>query len=204
MATDMCRRRLQREYVSLSKSPLPGIKAIPDPDNILSWHFLLRIPDAPYSNGVYWGVLKFPQTYPLKPPSVLVHTPSGRFKPSRRLCLSMSDYHPETWNPMWSVGTVLLGLQTFWASNDETLGSINASAQTRTRLANESMSWNCRDKKFKMMFDQEYQKFIDEGGKITPENPNDVMDNKSFVFWALGVGFLFLAAVVRMLVGKIF
>ncbi|GMH62394.1 hypothetical protein TL16_g03463 [Triparma laevis f. inornata] len=95
MATDMCRRRLQREYVTLSKSPLPGITSLPDPDNILSWHFLLRIPSPPYTNGVYWGQLKFPNTYPLKPPSVIVHTPSGRFKPSRRLCLSMSDYHPE-------------------------------------------------------------------------------------------------------------
>ena len=28
-------------------------------------------------------------------------TPNGRFKTGIRLCLSMSDYHPETWNPLW-------------------------------------------------------------------------------------------------------
>ena len=27
-------------------------------------------------------------------------TPNGRFKVATRLCLSMSDFHPETWNPM--------------------------------------------------------------------------------------------------------
>lgn len=26
-----------------------------------------------------------------------------------RLCLSMSDYHPESWNPVWSVSCILTG-----------------------------------------------------------------------------------------------
>ena len=30
-----------------------------------------------------------------------------------RLCLSMSDYHPESWNPSWSIETLLVGLQSF-------------------------------------------------------------------------------------------
>ncbi|RCV06247.1 hypothetical protein SETIT_1G148100v2 [Setaria italica] len=30
-------------------------------------------------------------------------TPSGRFAPHKRICLSMSEFHPESWNPMWSV-----------------------------------------------------------------------------------------------------
>jgi hypothetical protein len=34
-------------------------------------------------------------------------TPSGRFQPNTRLCLSMTDYHPESWNPMWSVSSIL-------------------------------------------------------------------------------------------------
>lgn len=55
---------------------------------------------SPYEGGYYHGKLKFPPEYPLKPPSILMLTPSGRFKPNTRLCLSMSDFHPETWNPM--------------------------------------------------------------------------------------------------------
>jgi ubiquitin-conjugating enzyme E2 J2 len=30
-------------------------------------------------------------------------TPNGRFETNRRLCLSISDFHPETWVPTWSV-----------------------------------------------------------------------------------------------------
>lgn len=88
---------------------------------------------------------------------------------------------------MWSVGTVLLGLQTFWSSPDETLGSIATSNQIRNRLANESMSWNCRDKKFKSMFENEYVKFIEEGGVVMVEDCKVVgKGNRSFIFWGLG------------------
>lgn len=58
----------------------------------------------PCPAGQYHGKLKFPSNYPFAPPSVMMITPSGRFKPSERLCLSMSDFHPETWNPAWTAG----------------------------------------------------------------------------------------------------
>lgn len=31
----------------------------------------------------------------MKPPSVIMITPSGRFQPNARICMSMSDFHPE-------------------------------------------------------------------------------------------------------------
>ena len=34
-----------------------------------------------------------------------------------RLCLSISDYHPDTWNPAWSVSTILTGLLSFMVSS---------------------------------------------------------------------------------------
>lgn len=40
-------------------------------------------------------------------------TPTGRFKTNTRLCLSISDFHPDTWNPAWSVSTILTGLLSF-------------------------------------------------------------------------------------------
>jgi ubiquitin-conjugating enzyme E2 J2 len=70
---------------------------------------------SPYEGGFYHGKLKFPPEYPLKPPSILMLTPSGRFKPNTRLCLSMSDFHPETWNPMCVplfVGPIVVGVIT--------------------------------------------------------------------------------------------
>lgn len=47
--------------------------------------------------------------YPFKPPSIMMITPNGRFKTSTRLCLSMSDYHPDQWNPTWSTELILKG-----------------------------------------------------------------------------------------------
>ena len=63
-----------------------------------------------YAGGTYYGKIVFPTAYPYAPPSILMMTPSGRFSTNTRLCLSMSDYHPESWNPMWSVASILQGL----------------------------------------------------------------------------------------------
>ena len=45
----------------------------------------------------YHGKVVFPNDYPFKPPSIFMLTPNGRFETGRRLCLSMSDFHPELW-----------------------------------------------------------------------------------------------------------
>lgn len=51
-------------------------------------------------------------------------TPNGRFETGVRLCLSMSDYHPELWVPAWSVATILTGLLSFMLEDTLTTGSI--------------------------------------------------------------------------------
>ena len=48
-----------------------------------------------YDGGVYHGKLVFPADYPFKPPSISLFTPNGRFATNTKLCLSMTDYHPE-------------------------------------------------------------------------------------------------------------
>ena len=54
----------------------------------------------------YHGKVVFPNDYPFKPPSIFMLTPNGRFETGRRLCLSMSDFHPESWVPAWSVAAL--------------------------------------------------------------------------------------------------
>ena len=92
MATDICVRRLTKELKALQKDPMksPTITVMPLEDNILQMHYVIEgSEDSPYAGGVYHGKLIFPKEYPLKPPSVMMLTPSGRFQPNRRLCLSM-------------------------------------------------------------------------------------------------------------------
>ena len=73
--------------------------------------------NSPYEGGYYHGKLIFPQQYPFKPPSILMMTPNGRFKCNVRLCLSISDFHPESWIPSWSTSTILTGLLSFMVSD---------------------------------------------------------------------------------------
>lgn len=72
--------------------------------------------ESPYYGGYYHGTLLFPREFPFKPPSIYMMTPNGRFKTNTRLCLSISDFHPDTWNPAWSVATILTGLLSFMVS----------------------------------------------------------------------------------------
>ena len=102
MATDICVRRLTKELKSLMKDPIknPKVTVAADESNILEVHYVIEGSEkTPYAGGIYHGKLIFPKDYPLKPPSVIMITRNGRFQPNRRLCLSMSDFHPEVRNP---------------------------------------------------------------------------------------------------------
>lgn len=80
-------------------------------------HYVVCGPEnTPYEGGYYHGKLVFPREFPFKPPSIYMITPNGRFKTNKKLCLSISDFHPDTWNPAWSVSTILTGLLSFMVS----------------------------------------------------------------------------------------
>lgn len=79
-------------------------------------------------------------------------TPQGRFKCDVKLCLSMSDFHPESWNPLWSVGSVLTGLLSFMLGSEDTVGSILTADEEKRALARASHAHNRRDKIFRELF----------------------------------------------------
>lgn len=148
-----CINRLQKEYKALLKEPVPHITAHPSPSNLLEWHFVLEGAKATdYEGGVYHGKLVFPPQYPFKPPSISLFTPNGRFATNTKLCLSMTDYHPESWNPMWSVGTILNGLLSFMYDNQPTTGSITTTNPEKRKLAAESLAFNVKNPTFRTLF----------------------------------------------------
>ena len=143
MATSAATKRLTKEYQTISKSPPPYIIAHPSEKNILEWHYILAgPPETPYEGGQYWGTLMFPPDYPFAPPAIRMHTPSGRFQPSTRLCLSISDFHPKSFNPAWEVSTILTGLLSFMTSEEMTTGSVRASEHERKLFAARTRWWN--------------------------------------------------------------
>ena len=153
MASSAGIRRLRKEYIRIEKEPLEGIFAAPLESNILEWIFVLVGPkETPFEGGLYMGKLKFPKEYPLKPPSVIMLTPSGRFRTNTRICMSMTDFHPESWNPLWSVGSILTGIRSFMVSSEVTHGSMSSSADLRTSLARSSVTWTQEQPEFEQLF----------------------------------------------------
>ncbi|ORX93382.1 UBC-like protein [Basidiobolus meristosporus CBS 931.73] len=153
MASKAAYKRLTKEYMAIQKSPIPYITTKPLEENILEWHYVLTgPPDTPYQGGQYHGKVIFPSEYPFKPPSIRMITPSGRFKPNARICMSMSEFHPNTWNPAWSVSTILNGLLSFMVGEEETTGSVRTTDAMKKALALKSQGFNYNNSKFREIF----------------------------------------------------
>lgn len=123
------------------------IQAAPlgDGDNLFDWHFTLRGPDdSPFEEGIYHGRLLFPPQYPMKPPEIFLLTPNGRFETNKKICLSISGYHPETWLPSWSISTALRALQAFFCTPAKgAIGGLEWPEAERRRIAKKSPDWTC-------------------------------------------------------------
>lgn len=155
--------RLKQDYIRLKKDPVPYIVAEPLPSNILEWRYVVTGPeDSLYRGGLYHGKLVFPSEFPFKPPSIFMITPNGRFKTDTRLCLSISDYHPDTWNPAWSVSTILTGLLSFMLEKSPTLGSIETSDWEKKQLSAKSFEFNLKNRTFCELFPELKTKCEDE------------------------------------------
>lgn len=88
----------------------------------------------------------------IHPTLVYMTTPNGRFKTDTRLCLSISDYHPDTWNPAWSVSTTLTGLLSFMLERSPTLGSVETSDYEKKQFALRSLEFNLKSRVFNELF----------------------------------------------------
>ncbi|QNP97796.1 YALIA101S12e02300g1_1 [Yarrowia lipolytica] len=155
MASPAGFKRLTKEYQRIQDEPVPYILTRPTDANILEWYYVIQgPPDTDYEGGQYLGKVVFPSQYPYAPPSIRMLTPSGRFLPDTRLCLSISDYHPESWNPSWGMGTIMTGLLSFMTGTEHSTGCDTATNSFgRKKLAQESHAWNERNEHFKKWFE---------------------------------------------------
>ncbi|KAL1528268.1 hypothetical protein AB1Y20_009625 [Prymnesium parvum] len=146
-----CLARLRKEVRFFE--PPPYIRAKPLETNMKEWHYVLQgPPDTPYEGGLYHGKVKFPEEYPFKPPAIYMITPNGRFATDTRLCLSISDFHPELWTPTWSVASILNGVLSFMLEDEATTGAVTTTLAEKHRLRAASVSFNANDPVFVSLF----------------------------------------------------
>lgn len=160
--TTVCVARLKKELKKLKKDPNQYFETVPLTNDIRTWHFVLKGPvDSPYDKGLYHGVLKFPKDYPYKPPSIMLFTPNGRFQINTKICLSNSEFHPESWSPLWNLSNILTGFVSFMTEESKGIGSFSTSEEHRKLLAKQSLQFNCRNPQFRKLFPKYYQEHKD-------------------------------------------
>ncbi|KAL6485712.1 hypothetical protein MHYP_G00051040 [Metynnis hypsauchen] len=137
-------KRLMKEAAEL-RDPTEHYHAQPLEDNLFEWHFSVRgPPDSDFDGGIYHGRIILPPEYPMKPPSIILLTPNGRFEVGKKICLSISGHHPETWQPSWSIRTALIAIIGFMPTKGEgAIGSLDYTPEERRTLAKKSLDFCC-------------------------------------------------------------
>ncbi|KAJ4955328.1 hypothetical protein NE237_012111 [Protea cynaroides] len=130
-------KRILQELKEMQANPSDDFMSIPLEENIFEWQFAIRGPcDTEFEGGIYHGRIQLPAEYPFQPPAFMMLTPNGRFETQTKICLSISNHHPEHWQPSWSVRTALVALIAFMPTNpDGALGSLDYKKEERHALA---------------------------------------------------------------------
>ncbi|CAN1281534.1 Ubiquitin-conjugating enzyme E2 32 [Linum perenne] len=168
-------KRILQEVKEMQSNPSDDFMSLPLEENIFEWQFAIRGPsDTEFEGGIYHGRIQLPAEYPFKPPSFMLLTPNGRFETQTKVCLSISNHHPEHWQPSWSVRTALVALIAFMPTNPNgALGSLDYKKEERRVLAIKSRE---AAPKFGT---PERQSVIDEVPSFIPDPEEHPAENES-------------------------
>jgi ubiquitin-protein ligase len=136
MATN---NRLLNEIKRVKNEPIENVTFDIDETNILVWKFTLLGPhESPYEGGIYNGIIKFPENYPHKPPTIkfiskLFHP---NVYPDGKLCISILhegadttnyEHESERWRPVHNVHTIFISIISLLNdSNPDSAANIDA------------------------------------------------------------------------------
>ena len=102
----------------------------------------------------------------MKPPALVMMTRTGRFEVNKQICTSFSNYHPETWNPLWNVESIVVGLISFMLDEEFSAGCVRESSAQRRVYARKSFQENLKQAVFQKAFSQEW---IDRVLQVCPQ-----------------------------------
>ncbi|KNB43250.1 ubiquitin-conjugating enzyme E2 [Blastocystis sp. subtype 4] len=112
-----------------------------------SWHFTVRGPKgSPFEGGVYHGRIVLPNNYPIGAPDFYFLTENGRYTINQKICLSISGFHLNTWQPATTIEAMVRMIQVFledYSENRFGVSYIETSVSERRYLAKKSRSYCC-------------------------------------------------------------
>lgn len=163
-ALSITQKRLIGEMRDLQKNKMDFAQAVQDEKNPLIFYFLMVPTDEPYKGGYYIGKIELPPEYPDKAGDFYMLTPNGRFEIDRKICLTNSGYHSETWTPSWTIRNMLLGVISIFVKDDTTgISHIKESYEQRKIKCNASITFNAT--KYKDIFTK-FDQFVNEDGSV--------------------------------------
>ncbi|KAJ2021109.1 hypothetical protein GGI01_000780 [Coemansia sp. RSA 376] len=103
-------KRIQKELAEISLDPPSNCSAGPKGDTLYEWVSTIVGPsDSPYSGGVFFLDIHFPQEYPFKPPKIIFRTRiyHCNINSQGQICL---DILKDNWSPALTISKVLLSI----------------------------------------------------------------------------------------------
>ncbi|MCO5591445.1 hypothetical protein L7F22_045428 [Adiantum nelumboides] len=170
-------KRILQEVKEMQNNPSDDYMSLPLEDNIFEWQFAIRGPqDSEFEGGIYHGRIQLPSEYPFKPPSFMLLTPNGRFETQTKICLSISQFHPEHWQPSWSVRTALVALIAFMPTKGNgAIGSLEFTKEERKALAVKSVEappkYGTAERQ--KVIDEIHEEMVTRAQKLTEKNPKE-------------------------------
>jgi len=137
--------RIVKEIEEIRKNIDKNFKIYVSDLNLMDWYILYsNIDDERFKNGEYLLHIKLQEGYPFKPPEFKWLTPNGRFEINTKICYNISTYHEESWNPLWRMRTIIIGiLSMLLEKNTNGIGHIqNITLEKFIELSNKSKNYN--------------------------------------------------------------
>lgn len=177
-------KRLNKEYKELLKDPPGYFTACPDESDLFTWWVIFAGPaDTMFEGGLYLARIVLPKEYPFKAPGVQMRTPSGRFTTGKDICMTITNWHQELWNPAWTVKSVVLGLISFMTdpSQPTGVGSTQVTKTLAKEYAQKSVPWTTKHDIFKRYFSDfpdKYKQWLQEEAERKHKNEEEEKERK--------------------------
>ena len=113
-------KRINGDFKLFQKANPKYFDIYSNPDNFLEiWFIMYGLKGSVYEGGQYIGKIVHSPDYPMKAPDFYMYTPNGRFHLNKKICLTNSSYHQESWAPAaWNLVSILEGFFSIWHSDN--------------------------------------------------------------------------------------